>query len=159
MYANGMKNMEAELTPPPMTPVSRMPLTPVTRITAHKPAAIKPGDEVAVLKRGLEEGDDKVVLQALHVEVTAVADRMLRQNSPQARPAWEIAGSSGWAAAKRDVLGLQPIEAFYELAETYNDIYASGGKASDLKRVLADGGFSKKLLAMREMFLRCRNTL
>jgi len=42
------------------------------------------------------------------------------------------------------------------LADRFLEAFASGAKSSELKKILADAGFSKMLLELREVFLSSR---
>ncbi len=135
--------------------------TPVTEVSS-RPGPGEPGPEGSVeeaerVERALRDGDDAAILKALHVEVTSIADGMLRRDPKHGHLVWEVVGRRGWFDAHREEFELDPLERFYGLADTFLEAFASGAKSSDLKSILADVGFSKMLLELREMFLKSRS--
>jgi hypothetical protein len=116
-----------------------------------------PVEEAERVERALRDGDDAVILKALHVEVTEIADGMLRRDPKHGHVVWEVVGRRGWFEAHRAKFELDPLERFYSLADTFLEAFASGAKSSELKGILADAGFSKMLLELREMFLKSRS--
>jgi hypothetical protein len=134
--------------------------TPVTEVSKSTPRANEaekgPVEEAEGLELALRENDTSAILKALHVEVTEIADGMLRRDPKHGHLVWEQVGRRGWFDAHREEFALDPLVGFYELADSFLDAYASGGKSSDLKAILADAGFSKMLLELREMFLASR---
>lgn len=135
--------------------------TPVTDVSAHpRPgdSSVKgPVEEAERVERALRDGDDAVILKALHVEVTEIADGMLRRDPKHGHPVWEVVGRRGWLEEHRDEFELDPLEGFYSLADTFLDTFANEAKSSELKELLAEAGFSKMLLELREMFLASRS--
>ena len=172
---NDLKTVAADPEGTPVTDVSKAPgppkptadeaigaaETPVTEVSVRpRPGSTTPTgpiDEIETVERAILDGDDAVVLKALHVEVTAIADGMLRRDPKPGHPVWELVNRVGWMSDNTDRYGLQPLEIFYTLADEFLDQYASQAKASDLKQILADAGFSKLLLTLREMFLKTRS--
>jgi hypothetical protein len=134
--------------------------TPVTHVST-RPGPKDDGEiglveEAEGLERALRDDDCAAILKALHVEVTEIADGMLRRDPKHGHVVWEQVGKRGWFEAHRDEFELEPLSGFYELADTFLDSFASGAKSSELKTILSDAGFSKMLLALREMFLASR---
>jgi hypothetical protein len=146
---------------PPLTVASTVGLeTPVTEVST-RPGPVDrrpqgPVEEAEGLELALRSDDDAVILKALHVEVTEIADGMLRREPKQGHPVWEGVHRRGWFASHRDEFELGPLEAFYRLADDFLEAYSTGAKSSDLKAMLAEASFSKMLLEMREMFLKSR---
>jgi hypothetical protein len=134
--------------------------TPVTEVSKRpRGAADDDGgvlDELETIERALRDEDHGTILKALHVEVTEIADGMLRRDPKQGHLVWELVGRHGWFESHRDEFRLQPLERFYGLADRFLDAYSSNAKSSDLKEMLSDAGFSKLLLEMREMFMESR---
>lgn len=134
--------------------------TPVTQVsTRERPGeddAQGPVEEAEGLERAIRDEDHGAILKALHVEVTEIADGMLRREPKQGHVAWEHVGRRGWFDAHREEFELDPIVEFYNLADTFLEAFSSGAKSSELKKILADAGFSRMLLEMREMFLASR---
>ena len=134
--------------------------TPVTHVsTRQSPGGapdLGPVEEAEGLERALRGEDHAAILKALHVEVTEIADGMLRRDPKQGHIAWAHVNRRGWFEAHREEFGLDPLVGFYELAEGFLEAFSAGAKSSDLKAMLADAGFSKLLLELREMFLASR---
>ena len=134
--------------------------TPVTDVSVRPgpgdSAPEGPVEEAERVERALRDGDDSAILKALHVEVTEIADGMLRRDPKHGHLVWEVVGRRGWFEEHREEFQLDPLERFYGLADTFLEAFASGAKSSELKKILADVGFSKKLLELREMFLSSR---
>jgi len=134
--------------------------TPVTQVSLrNRPGdddAQGPVEEAEELERAIRDEDHGAILKALHIEVTEIADGMLRRDPKQGHVAWEHVGRRGWFEAHREEFELDPLVEFYGLAHSFLDAFSSGAKSSELKRMLADAGFSKMLLEMREMFLAGR---
>ncbi len=134
--------------------------TPVTEVSSRprgggdEPAGLI--DELENVERALRDGDDATILKALHVEVTEIADGMLRRDPKQGHLVWQLAGRHGWFEKRRNEYGLQPLQDFYRLADEFLEAYSSGAKTSQLKSMLADAEFSRMLLAMREAFMTSR---
>ncbi len=97
--------------------------------------------------------DNAAILKALHIEVTEIADGMLRRDPKHGHMVWGQVTKRGWFESHREEFELDPLERFYGLADDYLDTFASGAKSSELKTILAEIGFSKMLLELREMFL------
>jgi hypothetical protein len=135
--------------------------TPVTNVSVRPgpddPAPEGPVEEAEMVERALREGDDAAILKALHVEVTEIADGMLRRDPKHGHLVWEVVGRRGWFEEHREEFELEALERFYGLADTFLEAFASGAKSSELKAILADVGFSKMLLGLREMFLNARS--
>jgi len=135
--------------------------TPVTDVSTHpgssQPEAIGPVEAMEGAERAIRDEDNGAILKALHVEVTEIADGMLRRDPKQGHPVWEMVVRRGWFEEKRDEFNLIPLEGFYSLADEFLETFASGAKSSELKTILAEAGFSKMLLEMREMFLDSRS--
>lgn len=135
--------------------------TPVTDVSTRPGGGPEdtPGvlDELESIEQALHDGDDRALLKALHVEVTEIADGMLRRDPKQGHLVWQLAGRHGWFEDRRERYGLEPLESFYRLAGEFLEAYSSGAASSDLKAMLADAGFSKMLLEMREVFMACRS--
>ncbi len=142
--ANDMGSME--------TPVTDVSVNPGPRDTDTK----GPVEAAEGLEASLREEDDAAILKALHIEVTEIADGMLRRDPKHGHMVWEQANERGWFEARREEYELDPLEEFYGLAQTFLDTFASGAKSSELKAILAEVGFSKMLLKLREMFLSSR---
>ena len=134
--------------------------TPVTHVSVRPgpgdSAPEGPVEEAERVERALRDGDDSAILKALHVEVTEIADGMLRRDPKHGHLVWEVVGRRGWFEEHREEFQLDPLERFYGLADTFLEAFASGAKSSGLKKILADVGFSKMLLELREMFLSSR---
>jgi len=134
--------------------------TPVTEVSTRPGPAENdskgPVEEAEGIERALRDDDSATILKALHIEVTEIADGMLRREPKHGHLVWESVGRRGWFDAHGDEFGLEPLEAFYHLADEFLDAFASGAKSSELKEILADASFSKMLLEMREMFLNSR---
>lgn len=134
--------------------------TPVTEVSMHpgptKEGARGPVEEAEGVERSLRDGDDAAILKALHVEVTEIADGMLRREPKHGHLVWEVVCRRGWFDEHRDEFELEPLAGFYSLADEFLETFASGAKNSELKTILADAGFSKMLLGLREMFLSSR---
>jgi hypothetical protein len=146
---------------PPVTVASTVGLeTPVTEVSTRPGPTdrepLGPVEEAEGLELALHDGDDAAILRALHIEVTEIADGMLRREPKQGHPVWEGVHRRGWFASHRGEYELDPLEAFYRLADDFLEAYSSGAKSSDLKAKLAEASFSKMLLEMREMFLKSR---
>ncbi len=134
--------------------------TPVTHVSV-RPGPEESGPEGPVeeaerVERALRESDDAAILKALHIEVTEIADGMLRRDPKHGHFVWEVVGRRGWFEENREEFKLDPLERFYGLADTFLEAFASGAKSSELKKILADAGFSKMLLGLREVFLSSR---
>lgn len=134
--------------------------TPVTHVsTRDNPGgdlSLGPVEEAEGLERAIRDEDHAAILKALHVEVTEIADGMLRRDPKQGHVAWEHVGRRGWFEDHREEFDLEPLVGFYELADRFLDAFSSGAKSSELKAMLAEAGFSKLLLRLREMFLSSR---
>lgn len=134
--------------------------TPVTHVSTRPPPGEDtekgPVEEAEGLERALRDDDSATILKALHVEVTEIADGMLRRDPKYGHLAWEQVGQRGWLEAHKEEFELDPLTGFYELADRFLDAFASGAKSSDLKAILAEASFSKMLLDLREMFLASR---
>lgn len=134
--------------------------TPVTDVSVRpgldETAPEGPVEEAEQIERALRDGDDAAILKALHVEVTEIADGMLRRDPKHGHLVWEVAGRRGWFDEHREDFELDAVERFYGLADTFLEAFASGAKSSELKTILADAGFSKMLLELREVFLSSR---
>ena len=134
--------------------------TPVTHVSVRpgpdESAPEGPVEEAEQIERVLRDGDDAAILKALHVEVTEIADGMLRRDPKHGHPVWEVVGRRGWFEENREEFQLDPLERFYGLADRFLEAFASGAKSSELKKILADAGFSKMLLELREVFLSSR---
>lgn len=134
--------------------------TPVTHVSTrpHTGEDEEKGlvEEAEGLERALRDDDSAAILKALHVEVTEIADGMLRRDPKHGHIVWEQIGRRGWLEAHLEEFELQPLSGFYELADTFLDSFASGARSSELKAILAGAGFSKMLLELREMFLASR---
>lgn len=170
--AGGMRQAAAPAESPPEIDSSPDPLqtiagdygsaeTPVTDVStrprADEPESRGPVEEVEGIERSIRDEDDPAILKALHVEVTEIADGMLRRDPKHGHVVWEKVRGQGWFEAKLEEYELVPLETFYRLSDTFLEAFASGAKSSELKAILADAGFSKMLLAMREMFLKSRS--
>ena len=135
--------------------------TPVTHVSSRPgpgdSASEGPVEEAERVEKALRDGDDAAILKALHVEVTEIADGMLRREPKHGHLVWEVVGRRGWFEERREEFELDPLERFYGLADTFLEAFASGAKSSELKKILADVGFSKMLLELREMFLTARS--
>lgn len=153
----------------PVTDVSESPFppagiddgeTPVTEISTRPQPDhqrdLGPVEEAEGLERALRDGDNAAILKSLHVEITEIADGMLRRDPKQGHPVWRGVCERGWFDGHRDIFELELLEVFYGLADRFLDAYSSGAKSSELKAMLADAGFSKLLLKLREMFLASR---
>jgi len=136
----------------PVTDVSKRP-----GMDARAPQG--PIEQAEGIDRSIRLEDDAAILKALHVEVTEIADGMLRRDPKHGHVVWEKVRRQGWFDANLEEYQLEPLETFYRLADEFLEAYASGAKSSELKTILADAGFSKMLLAMREMFLNSRGRL
>ncbi len=136
--------------------------TPVTEVSSRpgpdESAAEGPVEEAEGVERALRDGDDAAILKALHVEVTEIADGMLRRDPKHGHLVWEVVGRRGWFDEHREEFELDPLERFYR----------SGGRASsrplhrgrspaNSRRSSPMSGFSKMLLELREMFLNARS--
>ena len=134
--------------------------TPVTDVSTvpgpHDSEAKGPIEVAEGIELALRDDDDAAILKALHIEVTEIADGMLRRDPKHGHLVWQQAKKRGWFEAHREEYELDPLEEFYGLAQTFLDTFASGAKSSELKAILADAGFSKLLLKLREMFLNSR---
>jgi hypothetical protein len=134
--------------------------TPVTDVSTGTPRAEEAEkglvEEAEGLELALREDDTSAILKALHIEVTEIADGMLRRDPKHGHVVWEQVRRRGWFEANREEFALDPLLGFYELADGFLDAFASGAKSSELKAMLADAGFSKMLLGLREMFLASR---
>jgi len=134
--------------------------TPVTDVSVHAGPSDGesegPFEAAEVIERALRDDDNAAILKALHVEVTEVADGMLRRDPKHGHFVWGQVKKRGWFEAHREEFELDPLEEFYGLSENYLDTFASGAKSSELKAILAEVGFSKMLLKLREMFLVSR---
>jgi hypothetical protein len=134
--------------------------TPVTDVSVRlgpvDDDAKGPVEEAEGLERSFRDQNHAAILKALHVEVTEIADGMLRRDPKHGHMVWEQVGRKGWFSDHREEFGLDPLEDFYRLADGFLEAFASGAKSSELKTMLADAGFSKMLLEMREMFLSSR---
>lgn len=133
--------------------------TPVTDVSSRPGGGDDEGgliDELEKIERALRDGDDAAVLKALHVEVTEIADGMLRRDPKQGHLVWQLAGRHGWFDRCKDKYALQPLENFYRLADDFLEAFSSDAKSSDLKNMLSGAGFSRLLLDMREMFMASR---
>ncbi len=135
--------------------------TPVTQVSSRPgpddSAAEGPVEEAERVERALRDGDNAAILKALHVEVTEIADGMLRRDPKHGHLVWEVVGRRGWFEERREEFHLDPLERFYGLADSFLEAFASGAKSSELKKILSDVGFSKLLLELREMFLNARS--
>lgn len=135
--------------------------TPVTEVSTRpgqaEPRSKGPIEEAEGVERALRGEDDAAILKALHVEVTEIADGMLRRDPKHGHLVWEQVKRRGWFDAHLEEFELEPLGAFYRLSDEFLEAFASGAKSSELKEILADAGFSKMLLAMREMFLNSRS--
>jgi hypothetical protein len=145
----------------PTTDVSGAPKTPTTDVTtvphAEDEEPAEKHGEPQSLEQAIERNDDAMILKALHVEVTELADGMLRREPKDDQLVWQTTTTSGWFDAKTEEYGLQTLEIFYTLADEYLEAYRNDAKASDLKKMLSEAEFSKLLLALREMFLDSRS--
>lgn len=134
--------------------------TPVTDVSTRPgsagPEDLGPVEAMEGVERALRNEDNGAILKALHVEVTEIADGMLRRDPKQGHPVWEIVRRRGWFEAHEDEFSLGPLVVFYGLADRFLESFGGGAKSSELKAILADVGFSKMLLEMREMFLDSR---
>jgi len=170
--ANGIRNAtsgaetrpEAETPPSPRETVASeigSMETPVTEVSTRPGPQTEdskgPIEEAESIERSIRDEDDAAILKALHVEVTGIADGMLRRDPKHGHVVWEKVRRQGWFDANLEEYELQPLEAFYSLSDEFLEAYASGAKSSELKAILAEAGFSKMLLAMREMFLSSRS--
>lgn len=115
-----------------------------------------PVEEIEDLERALRDQDHAAILKALHVEVTEIADGMLRREPKHGHVVWERVNRLGWFEAHRERFELESLRGFYELADSFLEAYASDAKSSELKALLADAQFSKVLLELRDMFLKSR---
>ena len=133
--------------------------TPVTDVSSRPGGGDDGGgliDELEKIERALRDDDDSAVLKALHVEVTEIADGMLRRDPKQGHLVWQLVGRHGWFERRKEQYGLQPLEDFYRLADDFLEAFSSDAKSSDLKNMLSEAGFSRMLLDMREMFMASR---
>jgi hypothetical protein len=134
--------------------------TPVTDVSTRPgpldTEAKGPIEEAEEIERALRDEDHAVILKALHVEVTEIADGMLRRDPKHGNFVWDQAKRRGWYEANREEFELDPLERFYELAGAFIEAYTSEAKSSELKTILAEAGFSSLLLELREMFLNSR---
>jgi hypothetical protein len=171
VWAEELKSVATEPTPTEVTDVTDLsvpfpvegggesPPTPVVRVSTPgrgTPPPLGPLDDIEVVESAIADGNDQAVLKALHMEVTEIADGMLRHQPRCPQVVWHAVERTGWYEAKRDGFGLEPLETFYSLAEIYAQAQEAGSKKSELKNVLSEAGFSKLLLAMREVFLNSR---
>ena len=152
---------KAEASPPPADAAesvgSEAPITEaVERPKPRTPRPAGPIDQIETVEQAILDGDDEVVLKALHLEVTAVADGMLRRDPKTEHPVWVLVNRVSWLDEHLEVFDLEPLGVFYTLADEFLKAHSSHAKASDLKEMLADAGFSKLLLSLREMFLAGR---
>jgi len=115
-----------------------------------------PVEEAEGVERALRDNDHAAILKALHVEVTEIADGMLRRDPKHGHLVWGQVKKRGWFEAHREEFELDPLEEFYGVSDNFLDTFASGAKSSELKAILAEVGFSKMLLELREMFLVSR---
>jgi len=170
--ANGIRNAaagaetrpETETPPSPRETVAseigsmKTPVTDVSPRPGPQTGDSKgPIEEVEGIERSIRDEDDAAILKALHVEVTEIADGMLRRDPKHGHVVWEKVRHRGWFDANLEEYELEPLETFYRLSDEFLEAYASGAKSSELKAILAEAGFSKMLLAMREMFLSSRS--
>lgn len=134
--------------------------TPITQVSVRPGPGTStptgPIDRIETVERAILDGDHGVVLKALHLEVTTIADGMLRRDPEHGHPVWELVNRVGWMDEHAEAFGLQPLEIFFTLADTYLEAYDEDARASDLKEMLAQASFSKLLLTLREMFLGSR---
>ena len=160
----------AETRPAPVTPVVPPPSvtkevgsvqTPVTDVSVQPgPSDGEPEgpfEAAEGVERALRDDDNAAILKALHVEVTEIADGMLRRDPKHGHFVWGQVKKRGWYEAHREEFELDPLEEFYGLSDNYLDTFASGAKSSELKAILAEVGFSKMLLKLRDMFLSSRS--
>ena len=80
--------------------------TPVTHVSVRpgpdESASNGPIEEAERVERALRDGDDAAILKDLHVEVTEIADGMLRRDPKHGHPVWEVVGRRGWFDEHRE---------------------------------------------------------
>ncbi len=170
--AGGLRNAGSKSDPPKKKNAPPAPLetiasevgsmeTPVTDVSVRPGPAKEqprgPVEDAEGVERALQDEDDAAILKTLHVEVIEIADGMLRRDPKHGHVVWEQVRRRGWFDAHLEEYELKPVEVFYRLSDEFLEAFASGAKSSELKAILAEAGFSKMLLAMREMFLKSRN--
>lgn len=134
--------------------------TPVTDVSTRTGPpdreAKGPVEAAEDVERAVRDDDHAAILKRLHIEVTEIADGMLRRDPKHGHVVWETVNRRGWFAEHEAALELERLEEFYDLADRFLDSFSSGARSSELKEMLADAGFSKMLLGLREMFLTSR---
>jgi hypothetical protein len=129
-------------------------------VAAASPAAsdaqvVGATSELAIdAERAMAIEDDHEVLRILRREVMSLAEDVVRGRTDSLRPVWRTLRSSGWYDIKKDQLGIEAIERFYEVADEASEKAAAGGDTRAVKAILEAAGFSKLLLSLREMFLK-----
>ncbi len=107
----------------------------------------------ADMARALAEGDDGGVLRLLRREIIGAAEAMYRADD-LVLAGWERVRAAGWFDERHAALGLAPLAEFYELVEGFQASRSGDASADELREFLAQRGFSKLLLTLREVFLR-----
>lgn len=109
---------------------------------------------VVEVEVAMAEDDDRKVLRVLHREVTGIAEGALRKMLDIEHPVWDTVRSSGWYDMKKADLALAPLELFYVVVARAAEVQRSGAGFEAVKATLAEAGFSRLLLSLREMFMR-----
>lgn len=123
--------------------------------SAAAPSALDPEGLAEGVQEAMVDEDDREVLRLLRREAIATAEAMYRGEGDIPARGWQEVERDGWLGRRREELALAPLEQFHELRQQYEERRRSPGSAEeDPRALLAERGFPKLLLALREMFLR-----
>ena len=106
----------------------------------------------AILKRAMEEGDDRAVLREIYREVTGIAEVIWTTNEHPTTAVWERVSTNTWYESNFSKLGLRPLSDFYELISQVREKRKSGAAKTEIQSFLNDSKFATILLALRDMF-------
>lgn len=108
----------------------------------------------AIVKRGLEAGDDLAVLRELYREVTGIAEVIWTTSEMPTTSIWDRVSTHPWYEANFSRLELRPLSDFYELISQVKAKRDGGAAKSEIQSFLNDSKFATILLGLRDMFQR-----
>ena len=116
--------------------------------------SVEPDESALDAERAMASDDDSGVLRALHREIMAVAEHVLKGDVDQEFPVWQTVKASGWFDIKISTLGLSSIESFYSVAEEIRTKHRAGEPKKKIKAFIKESEVSKLLLSLGETFKR-----
>jgi len=104
------------------------------------------------LEAALRRGDDAVLLTALYLEITSLAERLWSDGASAGSPVWDLVSESSWYRERFSALRLKVVSDFYDLLRAVDERRAAGAGRSQLHDLLKERNFAHLLMDLREFF-------